>query len=156
KPFSAFVFCGPDYKRDQYRLTGVDHQTLYEKLAAIPCRKVVFLDACHSGEAAFNPVRALTPGGQGPIIISACDRSELAYEHEKYQNGLFTHAVLKAMGEGFKEADTNKDGTLDARELYESVMRQMPGLLRSIGKADDLQNPQMFPRQPESFPLIKP
>ena len=155
KPISTFVFCGPNYKRDQFQSTGIDHKSLYEKLAAINCRKIVFLDACHSGEAAFNPVRALTPGGQGPIILAACDRSELAYEDPKYQNGLFTYAALKAMSDGFQDADLNKDGLLDAEELYESIVRQMPGLLRSIGKADDLQNPQMFPHKPESFPLIK-
>jgi uncharacterized caspase-like protein len=155
KPISTFVFCGPNYKRDQFQLTGIDHKTLYAKLAAINCRKIVFLDACHSGEAAFNPVRSLTPGGQGPIIIAACDRSELAYEDPKYQNGLFTFAVLRAMNDKFGEADLNQDGVLDAGELYASIIRQMPELLRSIGKADDLQNPQIFPRNPESFPLIR-
>jgi hypothetical protein len=59
------------------------------------------------------------------------------------------------MSDDFKLADSNQDGLLDAEELYESVVRQMPDLLRSIGKADDLQNPQMFPRNPERFPLIR-
>lgn len=155
KPTTTFYFCCPDYDPKRPAETGIDHSTLYEKLARIRCRKLVLLDACHSGEAAFNPVRSLTPGGQGPTILAACDRSELAYEHPEKHNGLFTMAILKALGDGFKDADTNNDGQLDSRELIDSVRKRMPELLRDAKLADDLQNPQSFPRQPESFPLYR-
>jgi WD40 repeat protein len=155
KPETRFFFCCPNYDRNKPEQTGIDHVTLYKKLAAIPCRKVVFLDACHAGEATFNPVRSLTPGGQGPIILAACDRSEFAFEDPKLHNGLFTLAILNALGDGFKDADRDGNGTLDASELIDAVRRAMPALLRQSGKAEDLQNPQCFPQQPESFPLYR-
>jgi hypothetical protein len=64
-------------------------------------------------------------------------------------------AILKALGDGFADADKNKDGQLDARELMDAVRKEMPALLRDAKLADDLQNPTCFPRQPESFPLFK-
>jgi WD40 repeat protein len=155
KPVSTFYFCCPDYDPKRAAETGIDHTTLYEKLARIKCRKLVILDACHSGEAAFNPVRSLTPGGQGPTILAACDRSELAYEHPVQHNGLFTMAILKVLGDDFAKADKNSDGQLDARELIDGVRKELPALLRDAKLADDLQNPQCFPRMPDSLPLFK-
>ncbi len=156
KADSRFYFCCPDYDPRRPEETGIAHTELYEKLAALRCRKILFLDACHSGEATFNPVRSLTPGGLGPIIYAACDRSELAYEHPEKKNGLFTLAVLHAFSVGYSDADRDGDGQIDSRELIESVRRTMPVLLRETGRADDLQNPQCFPRQPERFPVFRP
>lgn len=156
KSDSRFYFCCPDYDPRRPDETGIVHAELYNKLAALRCRKIVFLDACHSGEAAFNPVRSLTPGGVGPIIYAACDRSELAYEHPTKKNGLFTLAALHALGEGFPDSDRDGDGQIDTRELIDSIRRKIPDLLRETGRADDLQNPQCFPRQPDRFPLFRP
>lgn len=160
KSKSTFVFCGPNYTRDKFRETGIDSETLYDQLATIPCRKIVFLDACHSGEAVYNPVRTLTPNGQGPIILAACDRTQFSFEHKKYGNGLFTYALLQAFDKGFADADRGgpvgkPDGKLDARELYDYICRQMPGLLKSIDKPEYAQTPQCFPRDPDRFALIE-
>lgn len=155
KSISRFYFCCPDYDPQRPRETGIEHTELYEKLATIRCRKVVFLDACHAGEATFNPVRSLTPGGVGPIIYAACDRSELAYEHPQKKNGLFTLAVVQSLSDGFAQTDRNSDGQVDSRELMDAIRRNLPALLREIGRADDLQNPQCFPRQPENVPLYR-
>jgi uncharacterized caspase-like protein len=152
---STFVFCGPDYNRDKYAESGLDSRTLFDKLARINCRKIVLLDACHSGDIAFNPIRALTPNGQGPTILAACDRSEYSYEHKKYGSGLFTFAVMHALGEGFDDADESKDGRLDAVEIYLSVQKQMPELLKGVGFPEHAQNPVMFPRRPERYAVYQ-
>lgn len=157
---STFVFCGPNYSREKYQDTGIDNDTLYEQLATIPGRKVVFLDACHSGEAVYNPARFLLPNGQGPIIVTACDRSQFSFEHNKYGNGLFTYALLQAFGTGFGDADRTgpdgkPDGRLDAGELYDYICRQMPGLLKSIDKPEHAQIPQISTRDPDRFFLIE-
>jgi WD40 repeat protein/uncharacterized caspase-like protein len=159
KSKSRFVFCGPNYSREKPDETGIDHNTLYERLADIPCRKLVIIDACRSGEAVFSPTRLLVPAGQGPTILAACGRDQRSYEHKQYGHGLFTYAVLQAFGPGFSEADTtgpdNKpDGKLDARELFEYVSKQMPGLLRSINAPEYKQVPQRFPPELDRMPII--
>jgi WD40 repeat protein len=152
-PWSTFVFCCPRYDPTKPEATGVSSRVLYEKLAAIPCRKLVLLDACHSGEAVANPVRSLTPGGQGPIILAACDRNQLSYENKAFGHGLFTFAILEALGERFAQADRNGDGKLDATELYAYVRGRMPTLLEQIGMDEGRQVPIKFPRKPEGYPL---
>jgi len=155
----VFVFCCPTYDRDRYKTTGISTAEIYEKLAMIPCRKLVFLDACHSGQAAVNPVRSLTPGGKGPTILAACDQNEFAFENPKFGNGLFTYAMLEALGVNFSQADgkidDKPDGQLDPAELFEYVRGRMPELLKDIGRLEDQQNPVCFPREPERFPVAQ-
>src|SRR5262249_46121581 len=134
---STFVFCCPNYDRQRYAETGLTSQDLYEALAALPCRKIVFLDACRSGALAINPVRGLTPGGKGPTILAACDRSQPSYEHEKFGHGVFTYAILEALDKSFARADRNGDGTLDAEEIFAFVQARMPELLKEIEKDDE-------------------
>jgi WD40 repeat protein len=155
EPHSTFVFCCPAFDPDRPLETGISSEVLFEKLAAIPCRKVVLLDACRSGEIAFNPVRSLTPGGQGPIILSACDRTQAAFEHKdpKVGHGLFTYALLQALGEQFAKADLDGDDFLDANELYLYTRRRMPELLKENGLPESVQVPIRFPLKPELYRL---
>src|SRR5262249_20372722 len=150
---STFVFCCSDYDRDRYGETGVTSRDLYEALAAIPCRKVVFLDACRSGDAALNPVRDLTPGGKGPIILAACDRSQSSFENPELNHGLFTWAILEALGDKFAQADRDNDGRLDAEEVFAYARARVPQLLRKLTD-DGRQTPVRFPRKPERYPLL--
>src|SRR5262249_27531935 len=115
----------------------------------------VVLDACHSGQAATeNPVRWLVPSGQGPIIIAACDRNQEALENDKH--GLFTAALLEALGEKFAEADTDGNKTLDAAELFHYTRRRMPGLLKDIKAPQFAQVPIWFaPEDVKLYPLAK-
>jgi WD40 repeat protein len=152
----VFVFCCPDYDRKAYNQTGISSEVLIGKLAQIPARKLVLLDACHSGEAAStNLVRQMTPNGKGLTIIAACDQQEQAFEHAKFKNGLFTYAVMEALGPNLDKADLNHDGRLDPDELYRYVKGRLPELLKEAGKDEFEQNPICFPREPERFPVAK-
>jgi uncharacterized caspase-like protein len=151
-----FVFCCPDYSPKNATGTAISADELFDALARVNCRKVVLLDACHSGQAAeANVLRRLIPDGQGPFVIASCDQSELAYENPKLNHGLFTYAVLEALGSGFRKADADSDGTVSADELFEYVSARVPTLLREIGKPADTQNPICFPRQPPKWMVVK-
>ncbi len=146
---STFVFCGPDFDPERPEETGIASEVLYRKLAAIAGHKVVILDACHSGEAAANPVRGLVPGGQGPVIMAACDRNQFSFEFpkedkDKRRHGLFTYAILQALGDKFADADADHNGELDAAEIYRYTRKVMPGLLKGIDQAEYAQVPIMF------------
>jgi WD40 repeat protein len=152
-------FCCPDFddtNAANAAKTGISDEELQAKLARIAGRKVVILDACHSGQAATeNPVRPLVPSGQGPIVIAACDRNQEALENKEH--GLFTAALLEALGEKFRDADTDpRDGELDARELYKYTYRQMPRLLDGVGRPAFAQVPIWFaPEGVKLYPLAK-
>jgi WD40 repeat protein len=143
KERSTFIFCCPQFDPDHPVETGISSEVLQSKLAAIPCRKLVLFDACHSGEVA-NPSRQMTPGGQGPIILAACDRSQLSWEDKSLGHGLFTFAVLEALGRNFSAADRNGDGKLDISELFEYTRSRMPHLLRGIGLKEYQQVPTLY------------
>ena len=143
---SLFIFCCPRFQGDNPEKTGLTSEVLYEKLAAINCRKLVLLDACHSGEAASNPVRGLTPGGQGPVILAACDRNQHSYENPKFGHGLFTYTLLEALGDRFAKADADGNKKLDTRELYDYARARLPELLGEIKQNEFLQVPIMFAR----------
>jgi WD40 repeat protein len=144
-----FVFCCTDFDSERAEQTGLTSQTLYEHLAMLRCRKLVLLDVCHSGLVA-NPVRGLTPGGKGPTILASCDKAESAAEIPGIDHGLFTYALIEALGNQFDKADTDGDQKLNANELFTYSERRLPELLRDIGH---IQNPTCFPKRPDRFPL---
>jgi WD40 repeat protein len=165
-----FVFCCPDYDPDKPG-TYISAYELYEKLADIPCRKMVFLDVCHSGEV-VRPVRDLTPGGRGPIILAACDRGESSWEPPQFlreearspkpgsakpgadlkprdakgamaeNNSFFVAALLEAFQD--ERADQNGDGLLDAYEIYDYTSNRVPELLKQAN-LKVAQNPTWSP-----------
>jgi WD40 repeat protein/uncharacterized caspase-like protein len=148
-----FVFCCPNYVPTRAAVTALSSEELFEALAGVNCRKLVFLDACHAGGALdANVLRRFIPNGQGPIVIAACDRSEQSFEDEKLGHGVFTYAVLEAFGPQFRRANTNSDGRLSARELFEYVRDRVPELMRDV-KPGNTQNPICFP-QPDALPNI--
>jgi WD40 repeat protein len=148
----VFVFCCSNFDRTKFTDTGLTSDDLYQALARLPCRKIVFLDACRSGDLALNPVRSLTPAGKGPTILAACDPTQFSFENPTLKHGLFTYAVLEALDNSFGKADRNDDGQLTADEIYAYVRTRMPDLLREVN-AEGRQHPVCFPRILEPFPL---
>jgi hypothetical protein len=65
--------------------------------------------------------------GSGSTILSSSAGAEYALESSEQQNGLFTYAVLEAL-DGKKEADTNKDGSVQMSELVEYVKKRVAEL----------------------------
>jgi uncharacterized caspase-like protein/WD40 repeat protein len=150
----VFVFCCPNYDRNKFEQTGVTGEVLFDLLAKCPAHKLVLIDACHAGQAASEGViRNLIPSGLGPIVIAACDQKEKSYEDSTLGHGLFTAAVMEALGDKF--ADAARDGTLDSRKLFDYVRGRLPELARAAKKPEGAQNPQVFPRDPASFPIAQ-
>jgi hypothetical protein len=65
--------------------------------------------------------------GSGSTILSSSAGAEYALESSEQQNGLFTYAVLEAL-DGTKDADANKDGSVQMSELGEYVKKRVAGL----------------------------
>ena len=155
QPRSVFLFCAPDYDPAKYRETGISNELLCDKLAAIPCRKLLILDACHSGAAADNPARGFAPGGQGPIILAGCDLNQASLEHEKFHHGLFTFAILEALGDPAAYHDHDGQKMLYVDELYRYTRKKMPKLLGLIGRKETAQAPILFAPEDVNFPVAR-
>ncbi len=131
---NRFTWVCPRFDVRKHEKTGITSEFLYDNLVSIRGRKLVLIDACHSGSVnKCNNVRALTPEGIGPPVIAACDAQQAAYEHEKLGHGLFTYALLEALGENFRKADRQeKYGQLDVEELGTYLVRRVPIILDRV------------------------
>jgi hypothetical protein len=165
-PATWFYVCANTDSRDkETRLTG---KQLHEALAALKCRKLVFLDTCHSGAVAahvYDPSDSLTrecPAQSPPLIFSACKLEESSLDDGTH--GIFTRCLLSAL----RYADSNDNNLIDARELAEYLRREVPlrhrttlALARKGREARELadvvagsQHPVVFPLPPPSVPLF--
>jgi WD40 repeat protein len=77
----------------------------------------------------------------GAIVLSSSRGSELSYEKDDIQNGLFTEYVLRALSS--PEADTNKDKRISTDELRDFVSKSVStasgGLQNPVVDRDNLE-----------------
>lgn len=102
-------------------LTSISVSYLLEQLQACQAnKKVLILDACHSGAARVSGERmgkalssALAAGGAGLMILSSCTLEEQSYEYREVGHGAFTYYLV----EGLKgAADRDGDGEIVVSE----------------------------------------
>jgi uncharacterized caspase-like protein len=60
------------------------------------------------------------------MVISSAGGAEFALEDDRFQNGVFTYALLEALTTG--SADRNQDGQLRISELREYVVARVQDL----------------------------
>jgi WD40 repeat protein len=149
----SYVLCCHDYAPDSASRTAIRGEELIAGLSRLNCRKLVLLDTCRSGRVIEGGLlRRLIPLGQGPTIIAACDLHEQSYEDAQLEHGVFTQAILEALGQRFRAADRNSDGSLTVEELYQYVARRVPELLQGRG-VEYQQHPVCFP-PPHALPRL--
>lgn len=135
-----FRIAAGDYDSPFESETSLDFEKeLLPYLAQIPCRKVIFLDACHSGAAFPNApvgsgIQRISDGRSGVDMLLSCQPHEFSYEDEKWGNGAFTKTLIYAL-EGFCQpasvTDLNRDNQLDLQELFAFLQREVPKLVES-------------------------
>ncbi len=165
-----------DYDGDYPKLTTIDYETsILDPLSMIDCKKLVFIDACHSGAAGAKTasenvskyileLNAIQPG---MLSIHSSSYDEYSYENKLWQNGAFTAALEKALkGERLliagSEADeesnktylapkiTEEDGRklIAMGDLFEYLSKCVPYLVKQVDP-DQQQNPQKKTDRPE-------
>lgn len=115
-------------------------------LDAIECKKILFIDACHSGAAGVkgesdlvqNYLLELDSLGPGYALIVSSDKSEHSYESKVFQNGTLTYA-LKACFQ--VESTTTIGDFISLDEIFMCLAEQVPQLAKQIN-ASYHQNPQ--------------
>jgi uncharacterized caspase-like protein len=158
KPPKMFVFCCRDFNPEKPLETGISDEELVTALADCPARKLLLLDACHSGQTASDSIiRHLVPEGQGPAIIAACDQQESSLEHDDFGHGLFTAAVIEALTKNFNLADrgATRDNLLDPQELYDYLGNRIRDMLLQINTVPTRQQPRSFPLDLPRFAIAQ-
>ncbi|MEM9921675.1 MAG: caspase family protein, partial [Bacteroidota bacterium] len=144
----------------KYEHISVDFKNdIIDPLNQIACKKIVFLDACHSGAASSKSdfaslsqaVIDLAKTQPGLATLTSCRSTELSYEDKAWENGAFTEALLEAFANkkcndanGAFRADANQDGVIRLKEVYEFLQRRVPGLVKTqLPNAPTTQVPYM-------------
>ena len=116
------------------RNTAISNDDLLDLIASIPGKKILFIDACHSGAAMTVGYKATpaeaTPdmnkvvndfstAGSGVVVFAASTGTELAKEFDKWdRHGAFAKALIEAIGEGKASMDPSGRITTDMLDLY--------------------------------------
>ncbi|WP_170110683.1 caspase family protein [Flavilitoribacter nigricans] len=122
-------------------------QDVVQELEKINCKKVVMIDACHSGAAdsksltdvaradALTKLAAMHPGMS---TLTSCRSNELSYEDPRWENGAFTEAILEGFANkacmdenGAFQADIDNNSILTLGELYDFLRRRVPNLIKT-------------------------
>lgn len=108
-------------------------------LDKIPCKKILFIDACHSGAggAKSNPadlnyqIKKIIDIKEGISVLVSSQKDESSYEDEKWQNGAFTEAIIQGLKNGQADLTTrgNQDGFVTIEELYAYVKTKVPEMV---------------------------
>ncbi len=173
---TSFRIHASDFRSLYPRQYSLDYETdILSVLNRINCKKLLFIDACHSGSIAFmtngvksaNPtadlataVVNLTNAKPGLRTIVSCSAGELSYEDPTWQNGAFTKSILEAFNNQTTPQedkqlipDMDNDHTLTLTELYSFLQQRVPFLVKTVkGKS---QHPFMPNQQRmEHLPIL--
>lgn len=151
-----FILLPSNYTKEDELSLGVRYEELLRNyLSKIPCKRFVFIDACHSGGKGVNVNPSLASqievaNNALPELVqfSSCSKKQQSYEYEKGENGVFTEVFLEAID---GKADINNNGFISIGEMKNYLSERSKTLLPS-----GLQTPFCdFGKQQEDLPLFK-
>ena len=125
-PKGRFWFLTEDADPDELSSTAVSKDDIADVLYDLPGKKLLFLDACHSGAALQSGTRgveqtditsavndfAQTEGGV--VAYAASTGKEFSFENEQWGHGAFTKALIEGFG---GQADLLHKGTITTATL---------------------------------------
>ncbi|MEZ4776222.1 MAG: caspase family protein [Bacteroidia bacterium] len=160
-----FRIKGDDYKPSRQESTSVSYQDdIIDKLKEIPCKKLIFLDACHSGGATATgekgdavssfeinlAIQKLNKTREGFITIASSQAEQYSYEDDVWKNGAFTEAIVKALGSA--QADTDRNKIITTTELYDYISREVPRIVKTVKRQDQV--PKLVENDLGDIPLF--
>jgi hypothetical protein len=132
-----FRIQGDDYAPTRQRSTSVSfRQEIIGILEEVPCKKIIFIDACHSGGARANPadinfeISKLNAVKKGLTVFASSRGEEQSYEDPQWKNGAFTKAIIQGLTLGRADADKNHIVTL--HELHTFVSKEVATIVKKV------------------------
>ena len=131
-----FRIQGNDFELDREESSSVSYKKdILNFLDRLPCKKLIFIDACQSGGARADMsriIKAIRELNQrsGLTTIASSRESEASYEDPVWQNGAFTRGIIHGLGYGL--ADQDKDQIITINELFEFLSRTVPAMVKKI------------------------
>jgi len=128
-----------DFISNDLFATGLNISSLTEGINGTPCKKLILLDACHSGQSAYDmlslasikalnvnqAVESLLGQESGVTVMTSSSGKEFSYENPRWGHGAFTKAIL----EGLRgRADYNHDQLVSLLELNLYVTQRVKEL----------------------------
>lgn len=117
-------------------------------------RVVLIADTCYAGNFTSMGVKSLRPAlenfirdfseSRGRVFLTSSRPDELSMEKPGLSNSVFTHYLLQGLR---GEADTDKDGIVSIKELYDYVYQ------KTKHETNNVQHPQWEARLEGTFPL---
>ncbi|MEM7367359.1 MAG: caspase family protein [Bacteroidota bacterium] len=117
--------------------TALNIRDLTEGMSATPCKKLIFLDACHSGQSGMNllasikalnlneAVGEIVSKEPGITVMTSSSGNEFSYENPRWGHGAFTKAILEGLN---GEADFNNNRVISLLELNLYVTERVKDL----------------------------
>ena len=162
----CFISSHGSVEKDNFKITPSDFAVngglkldyindILGSLDDINCKKIIFVDACHSGAAGvkddINPqsiINQITNSKEGYNIIVSSSEDQVSFEDDAWKNGAFTEAIVEAFQnvEVTDESGTYKagkirgnhidsnDNILKLNELVEFLQRRVPELVKTKKK----------------------
>lgn len=108
--------------------TALNIKDLTEGMNGTPCKKLILLDACHSGQSGNdllefatakalnlnNTIKELLDKEPGLTVMTSSSGKEYSYENPSWGHGAFTKAILEGLD---GNADFNKNSVVSLMEL---------------------------------------
>lgn len=119
--------------------TALNIRDITEGINGVPCKKLIFLDACHSGQSGFDLVdmayvKAVNVNRivedvmnkePGITVMTSSSGKEYSYENPKWGHGAFTKAILEGLD---GPADIDGDMVISINELNMFVSKRVKQL----------------------------
>jgi len=143
---------GSDFTPSARLSTSLSYKNdILNLLDELPCKKLVFLDACHSGASGSKAsienvnyhIEKLNQLKEGTTIIASSQKEEQSYEDKAWQNGAFTEAIVDGLKNGKADLTVkgNQNGIITIDELFEYLKSEVPAMVGQI--KNEAQHPIM-------------
>jgi uncharacterized caspase-like protein len=105
---------------DRLPATGIPSGEFVRHVSKLPCKVLVFVDACHSGGVGArlveDPLRELVTDEVGAILFASSVPREESLERPQWGHGAFSKAILDTLGDAASDLPP-QDGQLTINEL---------------------------------------
>ena len=141
-----FLIPASDYiRKDINAIKFKEH--IIDKLQHLNCKKIIFIDACHSGGAKSiinsnsEALQIITQAENDFYIMTSSSASQQSFENKEWENGAFTKALREAFTNKKVEIEDGKwiqantnDAYLTLAELYEFIKKRVAYLTQTKNK----------------------